>query len=297
MAVGLCENMPGQFKLVETPLNSFLLITNVLPNDERPWISQNNSDIDFSHLRFDRLNLLDEILSYSPKACNKKPLQKVELQCPYVIYEGDSWVKAMWLNKDALIQEIMAKISNPLDWNAVAIEDPLALIWVLFYGNNSFCSNEQCLYQKKFGIKGPVLLPPEIYNMNDVQSLISIIAKCVKCLYKSTKDVINPDLVPFSYQRINKALALLAQLEDCCYISKVCLLCALYQQNEIIMSHGNGVGACLILGGKGSTYINKLSSERFITVGDGLILPSYNLTALIEDFNFEDGAKQKPSIN
>lgn len=51
MALNSCQAVGGQFKLVETPLNSFILVSNVLPEDERPWTHERTGEMfDFSGL-------------------------------------------------------------------------------------------------------------------------------------------------------------------------------------------------------------------------------------------------------
>ncbi len=66
LALEACQDTPEQFKLVETPLKSFLLVSNILPQDNRPWHEARSSgrvaedDYDFSSLALELLPLRAE---------------------------------------------------------------------------------------------------------------------------------------------------------------------------------------------------------------------------------------------
>ncbi|AAK07953.1 unknown [Bovine gammaherpesvirus 4] len=304
LALGLCENVSGQFKLIETPLNSFLLVANVLPDDIRPWEYSCYDKFDFSHIKLPKLEKLKELIEYDfeaskPASGNIAGEQPLGPMNHYVVYDSDAWQSALKLNKETIIQAALEKLKNPCHWEGYIPDDPLPLIWLLFYGKNSFCESPDCLYMQRFKHPGPILFPPHIYNPDgDISSFVNHVCHYVNFLYKErTFSLTHTTFLPFEEQRLKRALELLEEVENTAtYISKTCLLCHLYKQNEILAAEGQSTHGCIILGGVGKQYITpQLHTTRSTHSGDTLLLPAYNLVGLMECVALDGVSKQEDS--
>ncbi|ALE14746.1 ORF34 [Felid gammaherpesvirus 1] len=296
LAMSLCESVPGQFKLIETPINSFVLVTNVMPEDTRPWNSHNSKEIDFSNIHLPRLKKLDELThwdvhksSHNTTDPKTNPLDQ-EPPSHYLVYSSNSWKRAILLDKQEVIKEALDKLALPINWKGLVTEDPYPLIWLLFYGQNSFCSNNECLFFKKFGYRGAILFPPHVYSPSDDSlSFITNVCKYIKFLYGDQfkgEMIQQGSELPFDLNRLIDALAKLKFVCDSgVYISRTCLLCNLYKQNltRSRISVGNFYGS-IILGGCGKKYLAQdIQTERCVDSGDSILCPSYDLTRLLND--------------
>lgn len=297
MALELCETVPGQFKLVETPLNSFLLVTNVVPEDTRPWKSHLCDDLDFSNIALPKLHKLSEVLTYAAggEAQPHSPPPAPPRCSPFVVYNTPEWQAALSVNKDALVVEAMEALSAPENWQGVVPEDPLACMWLLFYGKNSFCANPDCLFLKTFHHTCPILLPPHLYRpKDDPGAFLRHLCQYVKFLYQNQQNPLGDLPCHLGEARIQRAmqnLELIAETEA--YLSQSCLICHLYKQNSVgAKGLGDSCG-CIILGGLGERYItNPVSARRVTGTGDTVLMPSYNLPCLLRDLRLNGAAGQ-----
>lgn len=304
LALQFCEHMPGQFKLVETPINSFVLVSNVMPEDERPWTSNNSANFDFSNIQLPKLDRLAELCEYeinndmskqkhlSSNMTNFKGESK-NAPTHYIVYDNDSWKMALRFNKTNLINEAISLLAYPQNWKGLLPQDPLPYIWTLFHGKKSFCKCDECLYKIKFGQPGPILFPPHIYTpTKDILSFIGHVCKYFKFLYGGLQmnNIVDEESLPFDTQRLKNALASLDLISDnCTYVSQTCLLCRLYQQNKTTVQGFYDSDGCIILGGLGKKYINcSISTKRCFQTGDTLFSTSYNIPLLLKDIEADD---------
>ncbi|AIU39559.1 protein UL95 [Equid gammaherpesvirus 5] len=351
LAVGLCESLPDQFKLIETPINSFLLVANVMPNDNRPWDSRVPSPGgDFHNIRMPRLERLEALIRCRG-AYNREVVEEAtvageaellageevvagergsrgglekqakggrwppedgvaengtelkngrEEAAPgeslhYAVYDSWCWQRALKINKDEMVREAIAELAKPQNWRGVALEDPLPLMWLLFYGKRSFCDGPECLYEARFGHPGPLLLPNSMYRPGeDAVSFASGLCRYVRFLYGCEfrgGEHVNLDQVPFDAGRFPEALRKLRHVDDAgTYVSRRCLACRLYAQN--LMSRGliGGRGASIILGGWGKKYITcDAGTRRCLSLGDVVLYPCYDISLILDDLAVADG--------
>lgn len=296
MALESCQAVGGQFKLVETPLNSFILVSNVLPEDNRPWIGKDNWEgvFDFSSLAEALEEDLVDQESVSPDTGRMYPKpthlsrehpvpdtvrpKSGQIRAPpiagatdeisrcgsagpkYQVYGERAWTLALTLSKDAIINEAMEMLANPKNWVSLLPEDPLPCIWMVFHGLNSFCASSECLYRQKFGIPGPILFPSHMYTpSDDITSFLGSVCALFKILY-TPQDFANPSVyhqLPFDIGRALAAVTSISCLDtDYIYVSRLCLLCHLYRQNRDINASSDLVDGVIVLGGKGRRYLS-----------------------------------------
>lgn len=297
LALELCEAVPGQFKLIETPLNSFLLVTNVTPEDNRPWKSHLTDDLDFSSITFPKLQKLNHILSYATgtEAPPQSPPPELPTCSPFLVYQTREWQLALTLNKDPLVLEAMEALSTPENWQGIIPEDPLAYLWLLFYGRNSFCAQPDCLFYKTFHFACPVLLPPHLYKpQENPKSFIRHVCQYVKFLYHNQQNPMGELKCPFGEARLHRALQNLDLIKETeAYLSRTCLVCHLYKQNYAVSQNLSDSCGCIILGGIGDRYItHSVSTHRLIETGDTVVIPSYDLPHLLRDLQLDGTVKQ-----
>ncbi|UNP64580.1 putative member of UL95 family [Marmot herpesvirus 1] len=285
LSVKFSEALPGQFKLIETPINSFLLVTNVLPNDKHT-VYNPVPKLDFSNIKLPRLQKLNRICGYELE--NEPQCFKMNVTIPKnmsLCYDSLTWKKALQLDKTDLIQTVMEQMSDPKNWIGEFTEDPFPLVWLLFYGPKSFCEMEDCLYLKKMHRLGPILFPPSMYKPNeDISSFMNHLCYYVKVLYYN-KDLDLPEIIAqVSRDRLFHAIAKLKALDDsCAYISKKCLICHLYCQNEDVLN-GVDISNCpILISGESGQYINDTVTIQRTCGGDTFLVPLYNIDRMLED--------------
>nr|QRE02515.1 hypothetical protein [Otarine gammaherpesvirus 4] len=140
LAMRLCEQTPEQFKLIETPLSSFLLVSNVMPDDIRPWNTHNFKDLDFSGLCLPRLKMLDSIVGHGGNDTS-----------PMVYRFGGN------ADGDKVsTSELAGGATSWLNTNVCSSDDVVDQ-------KSSVCNNEQCIESKCFGNEGtcPGYIPYE----------------------------------------------------------------------------------------------------------------------------------------
>ncbi|AGY30716.1 ORF34 [Retroperitoneal fibromatosis-associated herpesvirus] len=301
LAVDLSESTPGQFKLIETPLNSFVLVANVMPDPQPLQQFSGVADADFSSLRLPRLDRLDRVMGrVFDDARSSETSGSLDVQArgcsgcealAYQTYTAEQWLWALTINKEKIVEEAIEGLADPKNWKGMYPTDPLPLIWLLFNGPASFCSSECCIYEKHYGCRGPVLLPGHMYApQKDLLSFVNHALKYTKFLYGNFSGTWPEKSLPFDSSRIPRAVSQLKSIDASdTYITQMCLLCHLYRQNAAVASRGTHVGPILVLGGKGAQYITaSVRSQRCISTGDYYLLPSYDISAIIRMIQ-EDG--------
>nr|BEG23026.1 homolog of EHV2 ORF34 protein UL95 [Macronycteris gammaherpesvirus 1] len=291
LSTRLCENVPNQFKLIETPINSFLLVSNVMPNDTRPWSDHNPNGFDFTGIHLPRLQKLNTLTNWNATASQKCQPDNKEpsYSAPhYIVYDSWSWRRALKINKDEVIKEAVSQFANPVNWQGVAVEDPLPLLWLLFYGKKSFCDSEECLFFNAFKHPGPILWPKLLYKPTEnIQSFMAYACKYVRFLYGCgfKEDDLTPNF-SFNIGRITDALDKMRFIEDSgTYVSRTCLPCHLYKQN--LVSRGEvsySLASSIILAGSGKKYMtSNIGTKRCLDLGDTVLYPSYDIQLLLSD--------------
>ncbi|QFN51622.1 ORF 34 [Macacine gammaherpesvirus 5] len=293
LALDLCDNTPGQFKLVETPLNSFLLVSNVLPESRPVRDCPQPEGFDFEHIHLPKLTRMQRVLGrYCDHVNNDDTCVNVKASSSnsqgalfYLPYGQDEWNWALTLRKDKLVKMAVEGLSDPTTWKGLEPVDPLPLIWLLFYGSRSFCREPECLYERNFGMKGPILLPPHMYApQKDVMTFVHHVIKYVKFLYVNAGGGLETEpSPPFEASRLRAAIARLGDVEaDDAYLSAKCMLCHLYKQNDTISIHETHVGGVIALGGDGARYItSSVRAQRCTSRGDFVLIPLYNIEGLV----------------
>ncbi|AAC58080.1 ORF34 [Alcelaphine gammaherpesvirus 1] len=311
LAISLAESTPGQFKLIESPVNSFLIVTNLTVEDTVPHATHPpaGEGLDFSCLSLSRLNALDAIVQpgydnnsldaqghQQPPPAGVRSLTKLTKD-PYVTYKLTEWMWALRLNKDILINQALKLLGNPSTWTFCHPTDPLPWMWLLFYGPRSRCQEATCVYAKYFSTAGPVLLPPFFYDPGrDIQSFMSQACKFVKYFYdgEGLDSVLKDNNVPFDDSRIAEVLKALPSVSGSgLVLNKSCLLCCIYKQNLTSFHNVPDVsGGCLILQGAERHTDSAIGRSRCQTTGDIILWPSYNINSLVALFK-----SNEPSIN
>ncbi len=143
LALEACQDTPEQFKLVETPLKSFLLVSNILPQDNRPWHEARSSgrvaedDYDFSSLALELLPLnprLPEEWQFGGQGWSSRmePSQpEMGMGLCFEVFDGE--IALAW-NKDEVIGQALQILAHSHTWTSLVPEDPLPWMWALFYG-------------------------------------------------------------------------------------------------------------------------------------------------------------------
>lgn len=293
MALESCEPTGDQFKLIETPINSFILITNVLPDDSRRWDGRAEiCGAEPAAVGFDLLADEDDGDVYPadpdayPDGLSGDGLETPAVGSKYLVYEEKAWIRALTLNRDDVLTEAMEMATNSQNWRMPELVDPLPCFWMVFHGRRSFCESSDCLYRMRLGVPGPVLYPAHMYRPEqDFTSFVISACRYFKCLYGGC-DFSPADYpgLPFAPQRAKECLRALDALEPgYAYLSRLCLLCHLYRQNrDVNCSSGQRLG-CLILGGVGSELLGEgFNTGRDLFGGDAIIAPRYNLEALLD---------------
>ncbi|AAK95454.1 BGLF3 [Macacine gammaherpesvirus 4] len=307
LALEACQDTPEQFKLVETPLKSFLLVTNILPQDTRPWqeardpCQQAGDDYDFSSLALELSPLnprLPEEWRFGEQGgltpAEPPQVQKGSGLC-FEAYDGDLMRIALTWNKDEVIGQALQILAHSQTWTSLVPEDPLPWLWALFYGPRAHCEERHCVYSAARGRRGPILLPTAIYTPRaNIEAFLAHLTRCVYALYADVCDWQGEEIAPpFDVSRLNKMakqLSLLPQEPVC--ITRVCLLCLLHKQN-LNAQYKRPVDTydpCLILTGEAERYlVDAVGNYREAATGTTVLYPTYDLGSIVADMvTYED---------
>lgn len=289
LAVNMSWTVPGQFKLVETPVNSFLLVGNVLPKDIPT--SDTNDELDFTSLHFPKLDLLCSNTTTTPNSVSTYGARGPDIECANIssnkcpdaiVYDGNTWMLAMGFNLDTLLLNIMDMLSCPNNWTGLLPLDPLTCLWLLFYGPKSQCCELACVSELFLGRRGPILLPPHMYKKEThINSFANHLCQYVKFLYTDYGEDIHD--TPLGQDRIRDCIRRLHTITDSCvYLNRTCLLCHLYKQNDCISKNIFSLTECIILGGCGRNFLGSfVRTLPDYSSHDSIILPTYDIQKII----------------
>ncbi|AAB66403.1 hypothetical protein [Murine herpesvirus strain 4556] len=289
LAINMSWSVPGQFKLVETPINSFLLVGDVLPNDmieSKPVNSTNLVNIPFplSTLGVSTSKKSVEVTSYKSETEKFQEAASISEHSirGSIVYEGLTWITAMGYNVTDFLVNMLEQMKCPENWSGLHPVDPLACVWLLYFGPKSRCSEIACVSELFIGKKGPILLPPHMYRGDtSVNSFAHHLCQYVKHLYADYE----PEILscPLDITRVKGCLSDLRQVaESCVFLSQRCLLCHLYKQNAAVSKNILTASDCIILGGSGKSLLGTyMKSYKDPATHDSILLPTYNLEAIV----------------
>lgn len=293
LALKLAAVTPGQFKLIESPMNSFLIVTNVLPDDNVITDSAISYDnFDFKSITFPRLKRLQKLVTYKTQELitEEPPTVNLPKQIPgpYITYEKSTWQKILDSDKNVIINEALELLSSPNHWCFCQPVDPLPWLWLLFYGPNSFCCDANCLYAKSFNCPGLILFPPIIYQpATDISSFMNLVCKYVCYLYQrqDLSKLIGGMQIPFDRSRLEDVSTLMSEMNcDDIHVIKMCLLCILYKQNQTTYHNVEHNQGCIILECAEEHINNCIGRTKCLQSGDIVLWPSYNIASIVEHF-------------
>ncbi|ADW24376.1 hypothetical protein RHVP.34 [Cricetid gammaherpesvirus 2] len=300
LALQMGNNLPGQFRVIETPINSFLLVGDALPKEVLSYMKTNTCDsLDFSTLSLPRVTKLTEpedtatnpeIKQYQLK---EEPPYKCIQASPEngLIYHLQAWTAAMGYQLDQLIKKVIELTAIPENWTAVLPVDPVACMWLLFCGPKSFCEEMCCMSEILLGVRGPILLPPHMYHPEiSISSFLNFLCQYVKHLYKDFTERIES---PGIDRRATECLARIQTLEETdVFLTRCCLFCHLYRQNHMVSQGTCGSATCIILAPPGHTFLAQTIRVAVTEhKKDCTLLPTYDLTLLANYFKDTYGAQ------
>lgn len=303
LALDICQESKDQFKLVETPLKSFVLVSNVLPDDNRPWTDHVTNNFDFSSISLTSKKLLSvNKLEFSNIALDSNIYFSSRRQkdtYKFASYDYDTLLMALDRNKSTIISDAIELMSDPSKWTSIVPVDPLPWLWLLFYGNLSTCGEINCLYKKYFMVPGPILLPVHMYKPNiDICTFMSHVCLSVVSLYGEYEDLSSAfsieSSLPFTKYRLNNIKDQFNLVTDATYVTRRCLLCCLYKQN-ICAARKCGLseaGPFILLTGRGEEFLsNKVGNFRDLSTGHNILFPSYNIQQIADRFKSHESEK------
>lgn len=260
MALNACEatSPVNRFRLIETPNENFLLVTNVLPRDT-PDGGETSVVADLGDVTddiFDELEVPSVASkrenSYVPKSVDKIAYDGTMIHGSYIVYNKQHLERALALDKTALINDVMRYVEAPgvLDHNNVC--DVESLLWLLFCGPMSLCRSERCLGMDKDGISAPfpVLLPPLFYEpVSDYLTYINLAELYVYVWYRDycfkddngTRTSVNGSISETELERLEDTISAVRKRFDGRQVpiwsssSRTCLFCTLYHQNRLCL--------------------------------------------------------------
>ncbi|AGE10060.1 tegument protein U67 [Elephant endotheliotropic herpesvirus 1A] len=262
-----------RFTFVETPHHSFLLVTNILPDEHGvikdkkltpgDIITPSVTSVPVGNAK----DLNHDIYQSSESSNGKTVLQKGCLRPnnsnylmfnakhipehhtlftnAYVSYSKEDIQTSLSFNKSAFISKILSRCNVPgiLDHNNVIHVD--MLLWLLFAGPLSCCSRTHCFGYTRPDIRRPfpVVLPPILYNDSvDIKMFVNMAEIYVYGWYGDDK-IKSFETTFFKNEELQ---AMIGELRAK-YVrksvplwhvnSRICLFCALYLQNRLCLEN------------------------------------------------------------
>lgn len=255
-ALDLCNNTAPntRLRLVETPTQNFMLVTNVLPAESDATPTRLDASLNIS----DALDDLSRSLKKKQKPKKNKTyvLQNVNRTVSfntvttgaYIIYTKEMLELALALDKSDFVKSLMQYAETPGVMSFNDVTDLECLLWLLFCGPSSFCQSDQCFGYKlqKYRNAFPIILSPYFYDTSshELGTLFSLAQLYVYAWYKdfhfSTHTV---NLKPGSIQRITSLMFELKQkfadqdISPWPIAAQICIFCALYKQNRFCIDY------------------------------------------------------------
>ncbi|ANC96561.1 protein UL95 [macacine betaherpesvirus 9] len=252
-ALTVCQSAAPntRLKLIETPTNNFMLVTNVIPTDLKKEKKDSMLNIDTA---------LDKLASSfkkpSPKRASKSYLlqnimntttEGIALSGSYIIYTKKHIETAYLLDKTNFIQNILLYAETPGILGHVDVRDLECFLWLAFCGPMSFCKVDNCFGYSKNGYNAPfpVLFPPCIYEKEiNHNSFFGLLQIYVLSMYKDF-NVEESNLKQKIKKRVTSVIMDLKSREKFFeeeiasfhIAAQMCLFCAIYKQNRLCMEY------------------------------------------------------------
>lgn len=294
-ALTACEAAsPGdRFRLIETPNENFLLVTNVLPREMgEKWGDQFNTgtgaalrggaDRDPSAAVFRDLGAAltkpggvvgarggaddagfsaataePPARDYVLRTVSRSAYSGTLLSGSYIVYTKKHLECALSSNKEEFVRRILDYVDAPGLLEHQNVCDVEALLWLLYCGPMSCCQSVRCFGLTKEGYRAPfpALLPPIFYEpASDYMTYVNLAELYVYVWYRDYRDEATPSssaaaaaaaapgkedaalrarahaVLTAVRERFSDREAPLWPLS-----SRVCLFCALYNQNRLCL--------------------------------------------------------------
>ncbi|AZB49206.1 encapsidation chaperone protein [Phascolarctid gammaherpesvirus 1] len=292
LSLELCESAPNQFKLIETPVNSFLLVSNILPEPARPWESALEDSFNLNFLSPTSTSPCPDVAEATPmtyKPDDRPSYTNVHIHNTpnYIVYDYQDWHRALTEDKNVIISEAINALAGSSTWTGSIATDPLPWLLLLFYGSKSYCIQPDCIYHSIYNKPGPILFPPHLYKpIIEPETFIHHVMKYVKFLYGgcNSLDAIlsSPLMGAVEESRYKALLDILPEIEydPITYCANICLFCTLHAQNTQAITSDGALGSYLFLQG-GERFLGKsIGNSRDLRTQDTILYPTYDLTQI-----------------
>ncbi|APT40357.1 Rh130 [macacine betaherpesvirus 3] len=268
MALVACEAVSpyDRFRLIETPDENFLLVTNVIPREpaEMPAVGA-EAERTFSTRHHDVLDGFSNLSVPLPPLCGVRDyaLHNVDrltyegelVYGSYVLYRKNHVELSLSSNKAQYVEAVLRNAYTPglLDHHNVC--DIEGLLYLLYCGPRSFCSRDTCFGREKHGCPFPALLPKLFYEpVRDYMTYMNLAELYVYVWYRGydfpsasdsssggDDDELRLPLKAVSLDRLKEVLKAVRgrfvgrEVPTWPASSRTCLLCALYSQNRLCL--------------------------------------------------------------
>ncbi|AKT72683.1 Cy130 [Cynomolgus cytomegalovirus] len=268
MALVACEAVSpyDRFRLIETPDENFLLVTNVIPREpaEMPAVGA-EAERTFPTRHHDVLDGFSNLSVPLPPPCGVRDyaLHNVDrltyegelVYGSYVLYRKNHVELSLSSNKAQYVETVLRNAYTPglLDHHNVC--DIEGLLYLLYCGPRSFCSRDTCFGREKHGCPFPALLPKLFYEpVRDYMTYMNLAELYVYVWYRGydfpsasdsssggDDDELRLPLKAVSLDRLKEVLKAVRgrfvgrEVPTWPASSRTCLLCALYSQNRLCL--------------------------------------------------------------
>ena len=296
-----------RLKLVETPTNNFLLVTNVVPSETSKATTEANLNIDAALEKlassFNTAVPVKSSKKYLLQNVRKMTSENIALTGSYIIYTKKHIEVAFLLDKSDFVQDILRYAETPSLLGHTDVRDLECLLWLAFCGPISYCQADNCFGLNKAGYNAPfpILFPPCMYERNmNLSVFFGLLQIYVFSLYRDFS-VENSNLQQGIKKRIKLVLSDLRAKERICeeeignfpLAAQICLFCALYRQNRLCMEYAANnlsmsVFSPIIL--KDCTFMQTTVTITQILPGskEAIIFPVYDIGKLLSALVFSE---------
>ncbi|AEV80940.1 protein UL95 [Saimiriine betaherpesvirus 4] len=269
MALVACEaaSPHDRYRLIETPSENFLLVTNVIPKEMATCSGESEAG-EKKAVNQDLLGCLYGE-AFSPPVVSSRDYVLKNLRHTanyhgellygsYLMYNKEHIGLSLSINKASHVESILRDVFAPGLLEHHNVCDIEALLWLLYSGPRSFCARDACFGREQLGyhMPFPALLPTLFYEpVVDYVTYMNLAELYVYVWYRgyefaSTRDDFRVSLNSVTLDRLQEVLkAVRARFSDrevpCWPVSsRTCVFCALYSQNRLCLDVArNGIGA------------------------------------------------------
>ncbi|AEV80449.1 protein UL95 [Cercopithecine betaherpesvirus 5] len=267
MALIACEAVSpyDRFRLIETPNENFLLVTNVVPREpaEMPAVGA-EAERAFSERHHDVLESFASpseplpplgVRDYALRNADRLTYEGELVYGSYLMYRKSHVELSLSSNKAQYVEGVLRHAYTPglLDHHNVC--DLEGLLYLLYCGPRSFCSRDTCFGREKHGCPFPALLPKIFYEpVRDYMTYMNLAELYVYVWYRgydfpstsdpspgADDDELRLPLKAVSLDRLKEVLKAVRgrflgrEVPTWPASSRTCLLCALYSQNRLCL--------------------------------------------------------------